>query len=160
LQRPAVCAPSQFHQHSQFHQRVAHREGDTIVSTTVNQWLEGYRQAWEQRDADAAALLFTEDATYAQEPYGEPSRGRAGVHEYWVGVTATQEDIKLRYGTPVVDGSRAAVEWWVTMRNGGADVTLAGEFFLVFDESGLCSALREYWHFSEGQLQPQAGWGE
>jgi hypothetical protein len=75
-------------------------------------------------------------------------------------VTSTQEDIKLRYGIPVVDGSRAAVEWWVTMRNGGADVTLAGEFLLVFDEHGLCSELREYWHFSEGQQQPQAGWGQ
>ena len=25
-------------------------------------WLEGYRQAWESRDPDAAALLFSADA--------------------------------------------------------------------------------------------------
>lgn len=130
------------------------------MSTTVSQWLEGYRLAWEGRDSDAAAALFAEDASYTQQPYGAPSLGRSGVRDYWAQVTATQEDIVLRYGTPVVDGSRAAVEWWVTMRNGGADVTLAGEFFLVFDEHGLCRSLREYWHFSEGQLQPQVGWGQ
>ena len=126
----------------------------------MSQWLEGYRQAWEQRDADAAALLFTEDVRYTKQPYGEPFRGRAEVRDYWAQVTSAQEDIKLRYGTPVIDGSRAAVEWWVTMRNGGADVTLAGQFLLVFDEHGLCRELREYWHFSEGQQQPQAGWGQ
>lgn len=130
------------------------------MSTTVRQWLEGYRLAWEGRSPDAAAALFTEDARYTEQPYQEPFLGRAGVHEYWAQVTATQEDIVFRYGSPVVDGSRAAVEWWVTMRNGGADVTLAGEFLLVFDEHGLCSELREYWHFSEGQQQPQAGWGQ
>jgi hypothetical protein len=130
------------------------------VNTTVLEWLEGYRLAWENRNPDAAAALFTEDARYTEQPYQEPFIGRSGVRDYWAEVTATQDDVVFRYGTPVVDGSRAAVEWWVTMRNGGMDVTLAGEFLLAFDEQGLCSELREYWHFSEGQLQPPAGWGQ
>jgi hypothetical protein len=129
------------------------------VSTDVISWLEGYRAAWEGLDAAAAAALFSEDSSYREQPYAEPFRGPAGVHEYWSGVTATQEDVVFRYGTPVVEGRRAAVEWWVTMRNGGADVTLAGEFLLVFDDQGLCRELREYWHFSEGRLEPPLGWG-
>lgn len=128
--------------------------------STVIEWLEGYRAAWEQRDPEAAAALFTDDTSYREQPYQEPFRGRSGVRDYWAGVTATQEDVKFSYGTPVVDGNRAAVEWWVTMRNGGADVTLAGGFMLTFDGSGLCSDFREYWHFSEGRLEPHAGWGE
>jgi hypothetical protein len=28
-------------------------------------------RAWEQRDADAAANLFTENATYQENPFGE-----------------------------------------------------------------------------------------
>jgi nuclear transport factor 2 (NTF2) superfamily protein len=129
------------------------------VSTTVQQWLEGYRTAWEGRDADAAAALFTEDARYRQQPYEDPHRGRQGVHDYWTTVTATQSDIRLRYGTPVVTGNRAAVEWWATLKNDGVGITLAGEFLLVFDESGLVRDLREYWHFAEGELEPPAGWG-
>ena len=58
------------------------------------------------------------------------------------------------------EGRKAAVEWWVTMTNGGADVTLAGEFLLVFDGQGLVRDLREYWHYSEGQIEPPPGWGE
>ena len=33
------------------------------MSMTPIEWLDAYRQAWVERDADAAAALFTEDAT-------------------------------------------------------------------------------------------------
>ena len=130
------------------------------MAMTVDQWLDGYRDAWERRDPAAAAALFSEDSLYREQPYQAPFPGREGVRDYWTTVTATQDDVRVRYGSPVSVGNRAAVEWWVTMRNGGADVTLAGEFMLTFDESGLCQELREYWHFSEGQLAPPDGWGE
>jgi len=131
-----------------------------VTTEQVERWLEGYRDAWETRNADAAAALFTEDALYREQPYEEPYRGRDGVHAYWSQVTATQSDIRFRYGRAVVSGSQAAVEWWVTLRNNGAEATLAGEFFLVFDADGLVRELREYWHFSPGLLEPPAGWGQ
>src|SRR5690606_25695019 len=81
------------------------------MAMTIDTWLKGYRRAWESRDPDAAAALFTEDATYREEPYAEPFLGRTGVRDYWTRVTATQEDVEFRSGTPVVDGDRAAVEW-------------------------------------------------
>ncbi|MBX3094940.1 MAG: nuclear transport factor 2 family protein [Cryobacterium sp.] len=130
------------------------------MEKTVIDWLDAYKAAWEGRDADAAAALFSSDSLYREQPYAEPFRGPQGVHDYWTGVTATQSDVVFQYGTPVVSGNRAAVEWWVTMLNGGAEVTLAGEFLLIFDDAGLCRELREYWHFSEGRLEPPAGWGD
>ncbi len=129
------------------------------MRTTVQDWLDRYRVAWEERDPDAAAALFTPDALYREQPYAEPFRGQDGVRAYWAQVTATQDDVVVRYGTPVVDGDRAAVEWWVTMTNGGAPVALAGEFLLVFSEGGLVRELREYWHFTEGTPEPPQGWG-
>lgn len=129
------------------------------MSTDVQRWLNDYRDAWEARDADAAAALFTEDAIYQEQPYEEPYRGRAGVHEYWSKVTATQSDIRMTFGTPIIDGDRAAVEWWVTLKNDGFELTLAGEFYLVFDGGGLVRVLREYWHFGEGARVPAEGWG-
>lgn len=129
------------------------------MSETVDRWLDGYRAAWEQRDPDAAAALFTDDAIYREHPYESPVLGQGGVREYWARVTATQDEVKVRYGAPLIDGRRAAVEWWVTMRNQGAEITLAGEFLLLFDDVGLCSELREYWHFGEGRIDPPKGWG-
>ena len=129
---------------------------------TAQEWIDGYGQAWRDKDADAAAQLFTEGAVYRDEPFGEPYRGRDGVEAYWRGVTATQEDVHPRFGTAVVaDGGRyAAVEFWVTMLNGGAEVTLAGILFLRFDADGLCNELREAWHYKEGLNEPPPGWGE
>ena len=130
------------------------------MTLTTAEWLDRYRVAWETRDPEAAAALFTDDARYREEPYAEPFVGRAGVREYWARVTAAQEDVVFRSGTPLTVGDHAAVEWWVTFRSGGADVTLAGEFWLAFDADGLCRDLREYWHFGEGHRTPPAGWGD
>lgn len=130
-----------------------------LMTDTVLAWLEGYRRAWESRDPDAAAALFTANARYREQPYQEPFDGAAGVRAYWAEVTASQSDVQFRYGTPTVADGRATVEWWVTMKNGGVDMTLAGVFLLKFDEAGLCSDLVEYWHFGEGLIDPYSGWG-
>ena len=130
------------------------------MSMTPLQWLAAYRKAWIDRDADAAAALFTEDATYAEQPYQDAFAGSKGVREYWARVTATQSDVEVKYGTPITVGDQTAVEWWTTLTNGGVAITLAGCFMLRFDASGRCRALREYWHFTEGTHQPRAGWGK
>ncbi len=130
------------------------------MTDTVQGWLDGYRSAWEERDPDAAAALFTEDALYREQPYEEPYRGRDGIRQYWTTVTATHSDVRVRYGRPVVDGDRAAVEWWTTLKNDGAEITLAGEFLLLFAPDGLVRELREYWHFAPGAQTPPEGWGD
>jgi hypothetical protein len=127
---------------------------------TVMAWLEGYRRAWVRRDPDAAAALFTRDAVYQEQAFQPAYVGRDAIRGYWATVTATQSDVELRYGTPVIERRKAAVEWWANLRNGGADVTLAGEFMLTFARGGLCSSLREYWFFAEGRLSPPPGWGK
>jgi hypothetical protein len=62
-------------------------------------------------------------------------------------------------GRPFVDGSRVAVEFWTTMRVEGEEVTLPGCLLLDFDDHGLCSHLREYWHYQPGLSEPPTGWG-
>ena len=129
------------------------------MSMTPQQWLDAYRQAWVDRDADAAAALFTADATYAEQPYQDAFVGSQGVRDYWARVTATQGKVAMRYGTPITVGNRTVVEWWTTLENGGVPLTLAGAFILTFDASGLCRTLREYWAFAEGTKAPKSGWG-
>ena len=131
------------------------RTQDTYVA-----WLERYRRAWIDRDADAASALFAADAVYREQAFQTPFVGRGAIQQYWRTVTATQRDVELRYGRPVVDGRRVAVEWWANLLNDDAPITLAGEFLLVFGDDGLCRELREYWVLRQGRLEPPAGWGE
>ena len=122
-------------------------------------WLERYRRAWIDRDADAAGALFTEDAIYREQPFEKPHMGRDAIRGYWSTVTRGQSAIELRYGTPVADGRRVAVEWWANLLNDGSPITLAGEFLLLFAESGQCRELREYWAFTGTRVEPPRGWG-
>jgi hypothetical protein len=123
-------------------------------------WLERYRRAWIERDADAAGRLFTEDAIYRERPFQPPFAGRAAIRDYWARVTASQTSVELRYGRSIVDGQRLAVEWWANLGTSDGPVTLAGEFLLRFAETGECSELREYWLLTQGRVEPPPGWGE
>lgn len=129
---------------------------------TVQAWIDAYAQAWRDRDADAAAGLFTEDCSYRAHPLEEAHVGTAGVHSYWADVTSTQDAVDVRMGQPIgaPDGRRAAVEFWVRMLNGGVPVTLVGILFLRFAADGRCEDLREAWFFDPADHAPHPGWGD
>ena len=127
---------------------------------TLAEWIEGYRVAWESRDPDAAAGLFTPAATYRSNIVEPPHEGREGVRAYWESVTAAQDDVRVRMGRPFGDGPRVTVEFWTTMTVDGEPVTLPGCLLLDFTDDWLCWRLREYWHFVPGQHEPPDEWGQ
>lgn len=129
------------------------------MTTDVATWAESYARAWVEMDAEAAADLFAEDATYRSFIFDEPHIGRDGVRAYWSEVTATQSEVHVTMGRPIVDGPRAAVEFWTTMENSGEEVTLVGCLLLTFDDEGRCRSLDEYYEFAQGFLDPPADWG-
>lgn len=128
---------------------------------TVEVWLRSLAAAWEHRDPEAAAALFTDDATYTVDPHAPPTRGRTTIRDYWAGEVAGQHGVQVQFGVPVIAGDRAAVEWWATLE-GSADgpATLAGVVMLRFAADGRCAELREYWMASPWVIAaPQPGWG-
>ena len=126
----------------------------------TSEWIESYRLAWENADADAAAGLFTEDATYRSNPFRPPHRGREGIRAYWRSATESQSNTKVAMGHPVREANRVVVEWWTEMDDDGAPLTLPGALILDFNEQGLCTALREYYNLLEGErMAPPSEWG-
>jgi uncharacterized protein (TIGR02246 family) len=132
----------------------------------VVQWIHGYIEAWQTKDAEAAAELFTPDAVYEEIP-GVPERtftGRDEIRRYWREVTADQSNIEILYGHPLLEDNRAAVELWVTLRsptlNPQADnwATIIEANVLLFQER-LCQRNTEYPVIQPGKLTPPPGWG-
>jgi hypothetical protein len=127
----------------------------------VREWLHAYARAWRERDDDAVANLFTEDAVYRSHPFRPPHAGRDAIKTYWRRVTSTQKSVDVQFGEPVISGSRVAVEWWAVVdEEGDGKVTFPGCLVLRFAEDGRCQELREYWHSEPGRHQPPDGWGE
>jgi uncharacterized protein (TIGR02246 family) len=124
-----------------------------LTSAKLDSWLSGYREAWERRDAEHAAQLFTEDARYQEMPFDAPKSGRARIREYWSDVTADQRDVEFRSQTIAVNGNTGVAHWAAKFKqvSTGMTVELDGVFVLEFDpKSGLCSTLREWWHVRGG----------
>jgi hypothetical protein len=131
-------------------------------------WIARYGRAWHDKNADAVTELFTEDCVYRSSPSEAPHVGKEALVAYWRRATATQRELDLRFGVPVVDGCRMTVEWWALIRDPdwrpGAStdwVTLPGCLVLTFTPDGRCAELREYYNPVVGAAIPApSGWGE
>ncbi len=128
------------------------------MSAAAEAWLVRYGAAWERRDPDAAAAIFTEDASYRRTPFVEPFVGREAIREYWGRAVSNVEEVRFRFGTPVVEGDRVAAEWWTTLRRDGEERTIAGEFLLRFVGDQV-RELREYVVSEPGVREPHPSWG-
>jgi uncharacterized protein (TIGR02246 family) len=120
----------------------------TLTVAALEAWLARYEQAWEQRDPAQAAALFTADAPYHEMPFDAPKTGRTGIRDYWATVTADQRNVDFKSQVVAVNGQTGVARWSASLTSAasGTRVELDGVFILRFDDSGLCSELREWWH--------------
>lgn len=123
---------------------------------SVTDWLDSLRGAWLSDDPESISELFSGDAIYHQGPFGVPHRGRREIADHWTRTLAQQQKQRIWFGSPVVDGDRAAVEWWCTVLDAKTEKprTAAGCVLLKFDESGHCNSLHEYWHSEPEAIDP------
>ena len=115
-----------------------------------------WEEAWRQHDVDAIAALYAADCTHRSMPFRPVHEGRAAVADYVRWAFSTEETTEVRFGTPLVDGDLATVEYWATAveRDGAQPATLAGVGLLRFDADGLVVEARDYWHTAEGHQRP------
>ena len=118
-------------------------------------WIDAYVDAWRSNDAVRIGALFTEDATYAYHPWGEPLRGRDAIVEDWLKEPDEPGSWDGRYHPVLVEGDRAIVT--------GITRYLAGEtysnlFVIDFDGSGRCRAFTE-WYMLQPDRSLQEGAG-
>jgi len=115
---------------------------------SFDHWLASYGSAWVKRDAQAAASLYADDATYQVTPFDEPLRGREAIYEYWVGVAKTEDKIRFSYEIVAVTPEHGIARWWASFVRvpPGLETRLDGIFLISLDSEGHCLSLREWWH--------------
>jgi nuclear transport factor 2 (NTF2) superfamily protein len=116
-----------------------------------NHWLQRYGDAWQNRDPEAAVLLFSADGSYQETPYDIPMQGSKEIREYWEEVPRFQEDVSFQWEVYSVSGNRGIAHWQAefTRRSTGVRVHLDGILAADFDADGLCCVFREWWHRQE-----------
>lgn len=122
-------------------------------------WAQTWRTAWEALDVEAIVALYAEDALLSTEPFRDPYRGRDGVRAYVSRVFAEEDDPRVWISEPIVDGDRAAISWWASLHEDGADATLTGTSVLRFDHAGLVAAQWDAWNALDRRRDPPTDWG-
>jgi len=78
----------------------------------IDQFMRGYKAAWEQRDEAMFAALFTADGEYANTPFAV-QRGHGQLAEYWRRVKL-QDDVRVSYEVLASTPGSGIAHWHVT----------------------------------------------
>ncbi len=78
----------------------------------IEQFMEGYKAAWENRDESMFCALFAADGEYHNTPFAV-QRGPTQLAAYWQRVKL-QEDVRLTYDILHADTDSGIAHWHVT----------------------------------------------
>ena len=107
-----------------------------------------WAEAWPSADTEAVARLYAGNAAFWSHPFREQQEPAA--YASWA--FSEQAAAECRFGKPLVDGMRAAVDWWAVVTSvDGSVQSLAGTSLLRFDDAGLVVEQRDAWSDLEGR---------
>jgi hypothetical protein len=129
------------------------------AADAARRWADVWKRAWEARDSEAIVELYHPDVVFSTQPFRTPYLRRAGVREYVSQAFAEEQGPRVWVGQPIVEGQRAAIEWWAAVTENGQEITLAGTSVLRFDADGLVVEQRDAWNQADRRREPQEGWG-
>lgn len=128
------------------------------TSSIARRWAEVWRTGWPAKDIESMASFYAPEATYLSVPFREPDRGIDGVRGYLTREFGVESEIECWFRSPIVEGNRAAIEWWASWVEGGEELTLAGSTFLTFRDDGLIVDHRDYWNQINERRPPYQSW--
>jgi SnoaL-like domain len=121
-------------------------------------WLQRFGRAWEERDPQRAAALFSEDGCYRESPFDGPLCGTQEIHAYWSNLPAAREDIRFAYDILAVTELWGIAHWHgsYTYVEGATRLELDGILLVSLDHQGRCKDFREWSNRREVPASPGA----
>jgi len=127
------------------------------ATAAARAWVDAWTRAWRALDADLLTPVYTADALHRSHPFREP--GNPIDYARWA-FSEEEGEPEVWMGEPVVDGDRAAIEWWAVVTENGKQVSLAGTSIVRFDQNGRAVEQTDYWGTGDGRETPWSGWGQ
>ena len=117
------------------------------TAAAARAWVEAWERAWPTGDVEALECVYDEAAVF----YSHPFREQQAPRDYATWAFAEQASAVCRFGEPIVDGDRAAVDWWAVMTApDGTEETIAGTSLLRFGVDGSVIEQRDVWATEPG----------
>jgi ketosteroid isomerase-like protein len=118
-------------------------------------WMDAYKRAYEERDPDAAAKLFSGDATYQWGPFGDLLRGPQAIRDRWASAVGDQRETDFRFDYEVLAVTdELGIARWIASAAVPAErqrLLYDGVFAVALGDN-LCREFREWWNTSETPL--------
>lgn len=128
------------------------------IAEAARRWARTWEKHWPRGEVAPVAALYAPTAIYRAYAFREPHRGIEGVLGYLRTNFEAESELACRFSEPIVGVDRAAVEWWGSWLEDGAELTMTGVSVLRFDDAGLVLDHRDYWYTQPGRTEPYPGW--
>jgi len=108
--------------------------------------IDAFGKGWEKAKVDQIMEGFAEEASFLDDPFAEPVRGKAAIREYWKDVPYHQSEITFTPGEVFSAGPWFSTEFRVVYRRRrtGEWVDARGAIFCETDGVKI-SEMRMYW---------------
>jgi ketosteroid isomerase-like protein len=114
-----------------------------VERAELHAWVTAYERLWRTPGTAGLSELFTEDATYSQEPYAEPVRGLPAIREMWERQReGPDEPFELTFEIIAVDGAVGIVRAEVHYLDGGNEYR--DLWVVTADDDGRCTSFEEW----------------
>lgn len=111
----------------------------------ITRWLHSYQRAARSDDPKDVAALFTKDAEYHDEPFGEPWRGRDEIVRRWIEQSDAKLEWDLSHRVVAVDGSTAVLEVEYLYTSPEHRHTYRSIWLVELDDEGRARSFKDYW---------------
>ena len=118
-----------------------------IDYATAGDLLDAYGRAWETFDGDAWVAIFTGDAEYHGDPFGEPLVGHNALRALMIESAETQRDVAFTIERHWVSGSTVLAAWHASWTSRANDRLVRSAGFMTADiePDNRIRRVHEYW---------------
>ena len=109
----------------------------------VQDWMEGYIEAWNSNDPQDIGRLFTAEARYYTTPHRKPWQGRQEIVSSWLNHKDEPDEFEFHYEILGLDGQRGFVRGWTTYIKEAK--AYSNIWVITLTESGECQEFIEWW---------------
>jgi hypothetical protein len=111
------------------------------MTEKLDQWMRGYRRAWESNDPADIGALFTDTALYFNDPFTAPARGREAIIANWIERADAPGETVFTWSPVIVTRELAIVQGETTYPL----VRYNNLWVIRLDDSGRATEFTEWW---------------